>query len=922
MKNWRLRFTILALLVFSMPFLTVGRDNTEENVVRILAIGNSFSDDAVEDHLYEIATAAGKKLIIGNMYIGGCPLERHVRSFTENIPDYRYSKRTADGVKTHTKGVLLETGLQDEDWDVITFQQQSGLSGIYETWEAHLPALYEYVKSKVSSDVTFMIHQTWAYDETSTHRDFYRYEHSQKVMYDAIINAVSSAAELIGIKDIIPCGTAIQNARTTSLKSVVTRDGYHLHKTIGRYIAASTWFEKIFSCPIIGNSYLPEGMTEEQRTLAQNAVHAAVIKPLGVTVISKFQQTAQLRPEVFQLLDLNYPGLEKVRMYYSAGKVTEAASELLEYYRSRTGICTIDIRDIKEVTISKEHQKWADDALQHTFFVHKGYQPSFNYGSDINWKYWPIRDNELRFQLHRHKWFEPMGKAYRVSGDEAYAMEWTHQYLDWIRKNPMTGDDENAHFAWRPLEASHRLQSQPIQFQLFIDSPAFTAEFLTEFLVNYSQHAEHVLHNYSKKGNHLLFQAQRMLTAGTFFPEFKNAKTWRNSGVEILNREINVQVYDDGAQYELCPHYHLASIEIFTKALEIADINGFRNVFPQSFRDTVEKMIMFYANISYPDYSAPCFSDARIISKKNMVANYRSWQKIFPDNPAIQYWATEGKEGHLPENLSIGFLNSGFFVFRNSWESDAIQMVVKAGPPAGWHNQPDNGTFELWYNGKTLFQDSGSYVYAGDPEIMEQRELFRSTSMHNTLVLNDQNLETTDSKTLLWKPDSDVQILVTENQSYEKLKHRRSVFFVEGKYFVIVDEAVGSARGSIKLHYQTPVGRVSNSNETMHLNTENTDGANMKLQCFNPEPMIMGKAAGWVSTEYMQKQKRMNVSFKVKRQDNKPVRYITVIVPKEEPGNTPKITASFIDEYYNQNSLKVMVKVGKNKKRVLQYTLN
>ena len=194
--------------------------------------------------------------------------------------------------------------------------------------------------------------------------------------------------------------------------------------------------------------------------------------------------------------------------------------------------------------------------------------------------------------------------------------------------------------------------------------------------------------------------------------------------------------------------------------------------------------------------------------------------------------------------------------------------------------------------------------------------------MHNTLVLNDQNLETTDSKTLLWKPDSDVQILVTENQSYEKLKHRRSVFFVEGKYFVIVDEAVGSARGSIKLHYQTPVGRVSNSNETMHLNTENTDGANMKLQCFNSEPMIMGKAPGWVSTEYMQKQKRMNVSFKVKRQDNKPVRYITVIVPKEEPGNTPKITASFIDEYYNQNSLKVMVKVGKNKKRVLQYTLN
>ena len=35
------------------------------------------------------------------------------------------------------------------------------------------------------------------------------------------------------------------------------------------------------------------------------------------------------------------------------------------------------------------------------FFVHKGYQPSYNYGKDINWQYWPVQDNELRWQLHR-----------------------------------------------------------------------------------------------------------------------------------------------------------------------------------------------------------------------------------------------------------------------------------------------------------------------------------------------------------------------------------------------------------------------------------------------------------------------------------------------------------------------------------------
>lgn len=30
-----------------------------------------------------------------------------------------------------------------------------------------------------------------------------------------------------------------------------------------------------------------------------------------------------------------------------------------------------------------------------------------------------------------------MGKAYRISGDEKYAKEWVHQYMDWVQKNPL-----------------------------------------------------------------------------------------------------------------------------------------------------------------------------------------------------------------------------------------------------------------------------------------------------------------------------------------------------------------------------------------------------------------------------------------------------------------------------------------------------
>lgn len=646
----------------------------------------------------------------------------------------------------------------------------------------------------------------------------------------------------------------------------------------------------------------------------------------------------ELKSEVFDLLNLDYKGLEQVKTLHAQGDDAAAAAALLDYYRGRKDICTPEIRDPKKVKISKEDQKMADEALEHKFFSHKGYQPSFFYGEDIDWRYWPVQDNELRWQLHRHKWFTPMGKAYRVSGDEKYAREWTLEYIDWIRKNPLVkldkaayemaddnlkGDADNSRFAWRPLETSHRLQDQCLQFQLFVDSPAFTPEFLTEFLVNYHKHAVHILGNYSDQGNHLLFEAQRMLMAGSFFPEYREAEAWRRSGVEILNREILKQVLPDGGHYELDPHYHLATIEIFYKSLQIADLNGFRNDFPQSYADAVENMIMFYTDIIFPDYTNPCFSDAKITNRKTMLNNYRKWQKVFPENQVIRYFATEGQEGSLPDHLSKGFLDTGFFVFRNGWGEDALQMVVKAGPAGEWHAQPDFGTFEMWYNGKCLFQDSGSYVYEGkDPEIMEWRKWFRASSHHNTLTMNDQDVDKVPSKTLLWQPEGDVQILVTEHPSYKNLTHRRSIFFVDGKYFVIVDEAIGKMKGWVNLHYQMPRGDVPNSREDMHFHSNFEGESNFYLQCFcdDMEKMQMKKEKGWQSSDYMKKVQRMDASFKQKKETDDPVRFITVIYPKTKAGEEV-VSAKFTDKGYDPNTLSVQVKVGKNKKKILSYTL-
>lgn len=642
-------------------------------------------------------------------------------------------------------------------------------------------------------------------------------------------------------------------------------------------------------------------------------------------------EAQQLRKEAFDLLNLDYPGLEKVKAACTRQQWSEASQVLLDYYRHRSGVMHPDI-DLKNIKISKEEQKWADDALGHTFFVHKGYQPSYNYGKDINWQYWPVQDNELRWQLHRHKWFTPMGKAYRLSGDEKYAREWAYQYMDWIKKNPLTqvkqeeyelvsagevkGIAENVRFAWRPLEVSNRLQDQTLQFLLFVGSSAFTPEFLTEFLVNYHRHALHILGNYSAQGNHLLFEAQRMVYAGAFFPEFKDASAWRESGIGILNREIKKQVYPDGGQYELDPHYHLAAINIFCKALRMADVNGFRQEFPTEYMNTVKSMIEFYSNICFPDYSNPCFSDAKRGERSEEIRNYKDWLKIFPDCEWIRYYATEGREGSPLPYLSHGALTSGFFTFRNGWEQDATVMVVKAGPKGEWHCQPDNGTFELWFNGKNLFPDSGSYVYAGDDEVMKLRNWFRQTCVHNTLTLDEKNLQTTESVTKLWKPEDSEQILVTENQHYNDLKHRRSVFFVDRTYFVIVDEAIGDAKGIVNLNYNLCEGVVNVDKKNNMLISAFEGKGNVKLQCFAEKKMTLKEKEGWRSVAYRQRVPRTAVSFDIDKEISDVVRYITIIYPANDAMTCPLFKAKFLNKSYDENGVRVEVSVNGKKRRL------
>ena len=82
--------------------------------------------------------------------------------------------------------------------------------------------------------------------------------------------------------------------------------------------------------------------------------------------------------------------------------------------------------------------------------------------------------------------------------------------------------------------------------------------------------------------------------------------------------------------------------------------------------------------------------------------------------------------------------------------------------------------------------DGGSYIYSGDPE---NRAWFRQTKVHQTLTLDEKNSKYAP-KLLKWEPGKTNDILVVENGSYNNLIHRRSVFFVDKRYFIIVDDTL------------------------------------------------------------------------------------------------------------------------------------
>lgn len=276
----KITLTLISLFLFIQLSFAQHADT-----LKILAIGNSFSEDAIENYLYDLARSSNKKMVIGNLYIAGASLELHVNNATADKANYSYRKTNLDGTKSSTKNISISQAIKDEEWDYISLQQASPTSGKYDIIMNSLPTLVSYVNGVKAPKTKLVYHQTWAYQQDSDHKGFANYNRSQKTMYEAIINATKHIKKSKTFAFIVPSGTAVQNARTSSIGDKYTRDGYHLQLDYGRFTAACTWYEMLFGKDVRNTSYKPEKVTDLQSKIAKEAAHKAVKKPFKVSKI-------------------------------------------------------------------------------------------------------------------------------------------------------------------------------------------------------------------------------------------------------------------------------------------------------------------------------------------------------------------------------------------------------------------------------------------------------------------------------------------------------------------------------------------------------------------------------------------------------------------------------------------------------------
>jgi uncharacterized heparinase superfamily protein len=232
---------------------------------------------------------------------------------------------------------------------------------------------------------------------------------------------------------------------------------------------------------------------------------------------------------------------------------------------------------------------------------------------------------------------------------------------------------------------------------------------------------------YQFLGNHLFVNAKALVYAGSFF-EGPYADQWIQTGLRILDREVQEQILADGGHIERSPMYHSLILE------DVLDLMTLASTYPElalletrkgNWRLVSEKMLTWLNTMTHPDQGISFFNDAAFA--------------IAPTSAALREYAMRaGVETKLKPVVAAGVtpLRESGYVRMDIAAWTVLFDVGSVGPdyvPA--HAHADTLSLELSHGNQRVFCNSGTSEYG----IGRQRDWERSTAAHNTVEIDGEN---------------------------------------------------------------------------------------------------------------------------------------------------------------------------------------
>ena len=580
--------------------------------------------------------------------------------------------------------------------------------------------------------------------------------------------------------------------------------------------------------------------------------------------------------KILTALNLDGPGLEAARERARQNDRDGALAALLAYYRAKYPLPE------RSATAEASSFKTADDIVRHVFRWGP-YEPAA-YGPEMDWAWDPRGDIEWVAAVYRFYWARELAEAYRGTRDEKYVTAFVELTRDWIGKHPLE-QHTRTHpvytnwrgFAWLDIQTGNRATSLCAAFPALVHGAAFTPEFLGVFLASLYDHQVkteklpmNAIHNKA------IFEQRGFVAVAYLFPEFRDAPRWLAMALDRSRENLLAQTTADGVQREWSGGYHFG---VLRDAVEIMQRAGERGIaVPEDYRARVRKMFEYVLAMTAPDLTFPMFNDAgRDI---DLPAERKGWPLYSTlreatgllGDPRYAALADLDRE-RLPSPKSSAFAEAGMYALRSGWDPDSVYLALHCSPPAiSSHDQPDNGTFELWAYGRWLMPDTGYFTYGHDAAA---RDWHRQTAVHQTLTLDGQNAAI-KGRHRLWRSDERHDALVVENESYPNLLHRRTVWFVDRAFFVLLDEAIGGAPGALDLHFQFAPGPVT-FDAPGHWAATGFDEANVLVWQGPSAPVTLEEEEGWFAWAYGKRTPRP--AFRFRHEGRAPAAFVTVIVP-------------------------------------------